>query len=237
MQILGRIKKGLARLGIHVQRVNKTIESRRKRLFHELNIGSVADIGANVGQYAKALRADGFRGRIFSFEPNPGLHSILQDALPGDSLFQCFGCALGATEGTLSLYVSDQHAASSLRKPSELLKGAFPGSETKNDATVPVRTFDSWYAEHQVQCENLFVKLDVQGFESEVLQGAERSLENVRALEMEISLVELYEGQVPMTKLLSEVIDRGFTPIWTEANAIDPRTGNMLQLDFLFAKK
>jgi FkbM family methyltransferase len=71
----------------------------------ELEIDCVLDVGANRGQFARHLRAIGYRGRIVSFEPNPDEFAILQRSFASDPAWSGYPIALGKGNGTLQLKI------------------------------------------------------------------------------------------------------------------------------------
>jgi hypothetical protein len=84
--------------------------------------------------------------------------------------------------------------------------------------------------------EQAYLKIDVQGYEKEVLLGACETLSRVLILELELSFVSLYEGQGILPELFVLVSGLGFKPSWIEAGARDPRTDDLLQIDALFVR-
>lgn len=83
----------------------------------------------------------------------------------------------------------------------------------------------------------VWLKLDVQGYELHVLRGATRALPRVDALELELSLVELYEGQPFFDEVLRFVQDAGFRTVDVEPEFVNPMTGEMLQLNLVTMRR
>ena len=81
-----------------------------------------------------------------------------------------------------------------------------------------------------------FLKLDVQGFEMQVLMGAERSLERVRGLQAELPLTSLYEGDRPWREVVDHLARHGFAIAGVEPGFEDPDSGRMLQFDGVFLR-
>lgn len=80
------------------------------------------------------------------------------------------------------------------------------------------------------------MKLDVQGFELEVLRGAVRTLEQIEVLEAELSLVPLYDGAPLFGDVVRYLDERNFGLLGREPGFADPRTGALLQVDGLLAR-
>lgn len=81
------------------------------------------------------------------------------------------------------------------------------------------------------------MKVDVQGFEKQVLAGAVETIAQIEAVEIELSLVELYTNQTLMPEMLSNLTALGFGPVWLDRGFKDPKTGYLLQMDGIFIKK
>ena len=78
--------------------------------------------------------------------------------------------------------------------------------------------------------------MDTQGFELEVLLGATESLQKIAALQLEISLLPLYEGAPLIEDIVSHVRAAGFVPFWFLPGFWNPKTHQQLQLDGLFVR-
>jgi Methyltransferase FkbM domain len=83
----------------------------------------------------------------------------------------------------------------------------------------------------------IFLKLDVQGFESYVLDGAEHVLASALALQLEMSLLPLYEGETLMPEMCQFLRGHGFE-LWDLRPVFrDRATGRLLQVDAVFTRK
>jgi hypothetical protein len=82
----------------------------------------------------------------------------------------------------------------------------------------------------------LGIKLDVQGYERRVLEGAARTLDQAALIELELSLVRLCERSPLAAELIQYLACLGFEPIWLDPAFCDERTGRMLQVDAIFSR-
>lgn len=223
-------------LGLHVTRASNCLEAKRRVVLDGERIDTVLDVGANAGQYARTLRAAGYAGRIVSFEPLAAPFAALDAARRGDPLWTVVQAALGRADESVTMHVSSNTVSSSLLPILGASVSAAPGSAYVAEEQVTVRRLDTLRPTLLAPEARVFLKLDVQGFEAAALDGATEALAQVRALECEVSLVPLYEGQLLAGEMLTALRGRGFDPIWCERGFIDPATGHLLQLDVLFVR-
>lgn len=80
------------------------------------------------------------------------------------------------------------------------------------------------------------LKLDTQGFESRILAGATESLPRFSLIQMEMSLVTLYEGEILFLDMCSAMHSRGFELLALDPGFHDVASGRILQVDGLFVK-
>jgi FkbM family methyltransferase len=195
----------------------------------------VFDVGANIGQFAERLRDAGFHGRIISFEPSRAAHSKLMKRAKNDSHWIVAPrMALGNHDGTMTLNLAGNSASSSLLPMLDSHATAAPESRYVGSETVDLRTLDDVSASFLTAEERIFLKLDVQGFEFNVLQGATRFLGGVIGIQLELSLLPLYDGEHLFHPMLDALEQRGFE-LWSLIpGLVDPRTSRLLQVDAVF---
>jgi FkbM family methyltransferase len=200
---------------IRIKKNNLTLEGHLLNLFAALGINCVIDVGANRGQYGEMLRRIGFRGRIVSFEPVSSSFEELQRCARQRSDWQVQQCGLGSQTGELMINVAPVSQLSSFRTPSAFFRerfeaiGAFEQTET-----VAVRRLDDVFAEAVagIVAPRVFLKMDTQGYDLEVLAGAPHSLAQVVGLQSELSVVALYEGMPDCVASLAALRELGFQP-------------------------
>jgi FkbM family methyltransferase len=201
-------------------------------------IDLVFDIGANEGQFANDLRAGGYSGRIVSFEPLMSAHRRLLQQSKNDSAWDVHSrCAVGDRLGEIELNISGNSVSSSILPMLAAHSKAAPESTYQGRETAPLVSLDSVAPLYICDAHAPFLKIDTQGYEWHVLDGALATLPKMRGILMELSLVQLYEGQ----RLWRDCIDRleteGFF-LWSlQPVFIDPANGRTLQWDGLFFRK
>lgn len=133
------------------------------------------DIGANIGIVSLWLsRLVGERGMVHAFEPNPELQKVFERAIERNQVsnIRLHRLALGASPSQMQLRIQRKNTGSG----SLILDH---GSEECKVFSVPVRTLDSILAEARIQAVQ-FIKMDVEGFEAQVLQGGQHMLKSIR---------------------------------------------------------
>jgi FkbM family methyltransferase len=213
--------------GSYAGRLVRTLESR--------GIDTVLDIGANVGQYATLTRSAGFRGRIISCEPLSGAFAELGRRASRDDRWTVLDVAVGAAPGQATINVAANSFSSSIRGMTDAHLRTAPGSRFIASETVPVTTVAELVASHGVDPARTLLKIDTQGFEGEVLQGAGDLVGVLAAIQLELSFVELYDDQLLFDDLVGQMARAGYRIQQLEPGISDP-DGRMLQVDGLFVR-
>jgi FkbM family methyltransferase len=237
---LPAVLKGLYRtLGFDVRRWPPVTddEARRATLLRNWKIEAVLDVGANIGQYGLALRRSGYRGRVLSFEPLDSAREVLERVARTDPEWGVRGEALGDERCSLDLHVAGNSQSSSLLPMKEQHLKAAPESACIGRQVVEVHRLDELWPTLGLAGECTFLKIDAQGYEKRILEGAGDVLAGLRGLQLELSLEALYEGEVLFEDMLAWVGARGFVLSSLEPGFFDPRTGRLLQVDGVFENR
>ncbi|MGV0043464.1 FkbM family methyltransferase [Mycobacterium colombiense] len=213
---------------------------RRKfvKQLESLNVNVVFDIGSNTGQYAASLRKAGYQGRMVSFEPLSQPFATLERRASKDPLWECRRHALGDIDGTVSVNIAGNAAQSSSVLP--MLKShqdAFPPANYVGVEDVAVYRLDSVASQILRPNDAIFLKIDVQGFEKQVLAGSESTLDSCVGMQLELSFLPLYEGSMLIPEALEWAYSMGFTLTGLLPCFVDPRDGRMLQADGVFLRE
>jgi hypothetical protein len=113
---------------------------------------------------------------------------------------------------------------------------AAPHSRYVGKEVVPLRRLDD-LIDSTAGKRRIFLKLDVQGFESHVLRGAEAVLARALALQLEMSLLPLYQGEVLMPEMCQYLQEKHFELWDLQPGFRNPSTGRLLQVDAVFTKQ
>lgn len=207
------VARMLRHVGVAPAPRTRFLAGQRALLLTDLGLTAIIDVGANFGQYGQEVRAAGFEGRLFSFEPGSEALERLHRASAGDALWHVFPTALGSAngEGHLQAWRGESSSAATLRQPVQGVTAMLGAAAVE---AVEVQTLASWLRVHrEVEPERSLLKIDVQGSEREVLAGARDRLAEFAMIEIEAPLGEWYEGEASLGELLSTLADHGFLPV------------------------
>jgi FkbM family methyltransferase len=211
------VKTGLRQFGLEIQRLPRSLAPGKVSVgldpYHDMRrlTGAIArptffDVGANVGQSVERIRTYFDHPVIHAFEPSPNMFEELRRATEGVPDLTLNNVALGRHAGTADLVENTESTLSSL-----LEFGPDSWGKVKGNTAVTVATLDQYCVGSMVDRIDI-LKLDTQGFELEVLYGAETMLRQGRigAVLMEITFSEMYKGLPTLDGLYRFMTDRGF---------------------------
>jgi FkbM family methyltransferase len=189
-----------------------------RKIFDELMIDCVLDVGANQGQFSTALRGIGFKGLIVSFEPIRREFIAMQDRFRRDSNWRGHQIALGSQDGVGELAIPNLTVLSSFLNPSQ--DDGVLGKER-----VSVRRLDGlWNSElADIHDRRIFLKMDTQGFDLEVFRGASGCIDKIIGLASELSIRPIYKEMPHYLDALQTYEAAGFS---LYNLAVESRIGN-----------
>lgn len=202
-------------------------------LLRYLPFDFVVDVGANRGQFSLVCRRINPAAKIVAFEPLPAPARIYRALFADDPNIRLCEAALGTIKGRMPMHVSARDDSSSLLPIAQAQNDNYPGTGEVGIHEVAVTTLPDALLPAEMGRRNL-LKIDVQGFELEVLRSAEPLLPRFSWVYVECSYIPLYEGQALAEEIVAYLRDRGFTlsgrfnPSYTRAD------GRLLQADLLF---
>ncbi len=212
--------------------------ARTVKLLEHHRVNCVVDVGANDGGFATAIRGLGYDGRIISFEPLQAPFESLRHKAANDDNWEVLQCAIGDAESEVTINVSGNAGMSSSVLP--MLKShtdVAPDSRYVRAETVAQERLDRVLPALGVGPDSrTFLKVDVQGYERSVLDGASALLADgaIVGLQLELSLVPLYDGAMTYREGLDRIEGLGMTLMGLDPVFDDPKSGRLLQADAVF---
>jgi FkbM family methyltransferase len=236
--MISTIKKLMHFCGFDICRfspdISESAQFMRQLKSHGINL--VLDVGANIGQFGrKNLRDAGYRGRIVSFEPLSTAWKGLSAEAAGDPLWSIAPrMAIGSESGEIDINVAQNSVSSSILDMLPDHRKFAPLSAYVAVESVPIRRLDEVVPQYLLPDSKIFLKIDTQGFEDFVLQGADGILDRIMGIQLELSLIPLYSGQRLYDEMILRLKNAGFD-LWGISTAfVDVDSGRMLQVDATF---
>ena len=228
------LKRYLAFFGITLLRINL---AKDRVIPKSCNLDLLFDVGANSGQYVELIRSEGFTQKIVSFEPLEKEHKYLRSMSEGYQNWQVFDrCAIGNTTGTAKINISQNSFSSSLLPILDAHLIAAPKSTYVTSESVPIYTLTNIWRENFLVYRRIGIKIDVQGFEMEVLLGAQEMFDSVFFIQIEMSTIPLYENQSLYFQIDEFLRKFGFRLWKIIPGFFNPDDGQQLQFDGIYVK-
>lgn len=191
---------------------------------------TVIDVGANKGQFSSFARVQWPEARILAFEPLPRPAARYRKLLGARA--ELFTCALGGEDQRMEMHVASRADSSSLLALGDLQKSIYHMDQV-DTIPVEVRRLDRVLAGLVVA--PALLKIDVQGFEFEVLRGVGDLVNVIDWIYVETSFVELYSGQRLHHEVADLLIQLGYQQ--TVEHNVTMHSDRKVQADFLFTKR
>lgn len=226
----------LRKLGYEIAKFTPTTNalSRRLQLIQHYQIDLLLDVGANVGQFGRGMRRLGYKGRIVSFEPLSSAYAELIKLAQRDPLWDSFKIALGDFDGMAEINVSMDSQSSSMLGilPSHTNRSASAAYSSKESITV--QKLDTVFGQLVQASRSIYLKIDAQGFEKRIIEGARNSLPHITGIQMEVSIIPLYQDECLLPEMLKLMDEAGYTLMSLEPGYCDSKSGQLLQVDCVF---
>jgi FkbM family methyltransferase len=229
------VKYVLKKVGLDIHKYTPKPVLPLATLFSLYQVDTIFDIGANIGTSVTGFRAIGFQKKIVSFEPIQYLFSQMAVQAAKDQNWVIKNFALGDINEEVYINVSGGHAGASsiLSMTSNVLENA-PDQEVVRQEKIEVKTIDSIIDQYYPHGDNLFLKIDVQGYEKKVIEGAKNSLARVIGIKVEMSIVKNYEEEMLWTEMIQLLNDLGFRLVLIENGWSNSLTKELYQIDGIF---
>lgn len=196
----------------------------------------VLDIGAHGGQTTTLILDHVPQAEVIAFEPSREAYEKLE-RLAGIRHFRAVNLALGERNGAAVFNVYRHSMSNSLLKPSSGSAELGPELESGARAVqVPMRRLDDWLREEQIVRPVDYLKLDVQGYEDRVLQGAEETLSRTRFILAEVAFNRVYESSCMVDDVCYLLKNHGFRLVRSIGYLPGADVDQLVSADFFFTK-
>jgi len=206
------LRSSFNRLGFDVVSIERSPKNSLLGL-SRLKFGTIIDVGANQGQFARMISGFFPQAEIYCFEPlSDPFEKLSSWAHTQNHRVKCFNVALGDKEGEMDMHLHVQHTpSSSLLAATDVCHSLYPQTREENIERIKISTLDNVFGSRVNKMEqHILLKLDVQGYEDRVLRGGQYFLSQCRAVLLEASLDPLYNGQADFYGLVQILYDAGF---------------------------
>jgi FkbM family methyltransferase len=183
------------------------------QILRRCRINCVFDVGAHYGEYGEFLRELGYSGKLISFEPVSTNFKQLRIRAEKDPLWHAYHMALGSEDTLMDIKVFHESELSSFLTPNDYCASHMgSGDLVSGLERVQVRTVDTVFDEcvADIVEPRVYLKLDTQGYELAVLQGATCHLDGIQGLQAEVSIKPIYEAMPSYLESLPKMRDLGF---------------------------
>jgi FkbM family methyltransferase len=230
------IKRSLRRFGLDIRRIGPGRYPELTDFLESRHVDVVLDVGANLGWFGQALRERGYRGKIVSFEPIGAVFRELKALAERDGNWQAHRLALGATAGRALINVSRKSDYSSILDQSQAAQRLEPTAVVARQEEITVARLDDLFAPFRDR--SVFLKIDTQGYERPVLEGAREALTQIVGVQLELPLVHLYKDTWSLADASSYMRHVGFvlaqlTPVnWLREDPV-----SAVEIDGVFRRR
>ena len=240
MIIKDNIKKIINFLGYDLKKITSLFYNCFNSDLKFLNIDTVIDIGASKGNYAKNLRKNGYKNLIISIEPILSDYNNLIHKSKNDKKWLIHErCAIDNKNSKKKFYISKNFSSSSLLKIKSNHIKSDPNSKKILTKMINTQTLEDIYKNYNLKNKNknVYLKLDVQGNEKNILDGGKKILKEFSAIEIELSTVSLYEQSKEYTYFVNFFKKKGFILYDIERVFFNKKKMQLLQFNALFVNK
>lgn len=234
-RLLGLAQKALRPIDIEVSRWSSTSDVLLARMIASCGVNRLLDVGAHRGGYVSALRRAGWSGPTDSFEPDPRSFVHLNSLAAKNPGWRAHQLALGNHTGTAVLHQSVNETSSSLAEVLDLHIREAPESRVTGNSEVPLGRLDDVVS--LSAHDTVMLKIDAQGFEAQVLEGASGIMNQICMIQVEMSLRPLYDSQPLWQRTVDSIDQLGFRLGRVIPGFYSPTSGEMFQMDGIFLRR
>ncbi len=228
---------GLRHISIRIKKYTDSQLKRRVLLMSNLNIDTVFDVGANDGDYSRILRILGYKNRIISFEPLKSVFELLQKESSKKKNWFAYNYAIGEENTFSTINIAGNSYSSSILEMLPAHVESEPKSKYIGREKIEIKRLDSVFSSFCNDDNKIMLKIDTQGYEKNVIDGASGILDKISLIQLEMSIIPMYKNETLFTEMISYLDEKGFQLASLEDGFYNNKTGQLLQVDGIFVNK
>tara|TARA_B100000886_G_scaffold335824_1_gene293575 strand:+ start:85110 stop:85790 length:681 start_codon:yes stop_codon:yes gene_type:complete len=198
------------------------------------NIDFICDVGANKGQFSLATSYSLPKIKTVAFEPLLDENKIFKKIFKNNNLYTIVPKALGSQNKRIKINLTKKLHSSSILKPAKELADTFGQSSNKKTTANMVTLYD-YFKNKNLHFKNGLLKIDVQGYELEVLKGSKEIINKFKYIIIELSNIELYINQ-PLAMEVIKFIEKNSYELSCTYNKFINKNNELVQADYLFKR-
>lgn len=212
-------------------------QMRDAAILNHLGIKYVIDVGANTGQFAESLFDFDYKGTVISFEPVLACYKSLKKRAENNTKhIVAERCAVGDVDDKININISDDSVFSSVLKIKDDHTKLRPKSRIVKQEVVDIHRLDTIIEKYIPEDEtSILLKIDTQGFEKNVLDGAVNTIKRVKGIKIEIPLVPIYnDTRFTFYEIIDFMKENNFVPYNFNTEGVNLKTGRVFTIDGTF---
>jgi FkbM family methyltransferase len=228
----------LKRRGIQIAKYPNDDLTRRMLIVKNNKIDTLLDVGANKGQYAIQMRSLGYDKKLLSFEPQQDAFNVLKQVAAKDPQWEVYDYALGDENTKSLIHIADNSFSSSILNMLPTHLESAPESKYVGNQEIEIKRLDSIFDDLCSPTASVMLKIDTQGYEKNVIDGAFEVLKRIKIIQLEMSILPLYENEILYTEMIQYLKAKSFELFSLESGGFyDLTSGQLLQVDGIFVRK
>lgn len=200
----------------------------------DLAPATVVDVGVNHGQFLHLASRLWSAADIIGVEPNAALAEKANTHYAGNPRIRINACAVGAENGEIELFVTANDQNSSIHEPTAAFHDDRAADGVVRTEPVALRRLDALL---DGVTGPMLVKIDVQGAELEVLQGAGDRLDDISVIIIESPFEDSYDGAAGFDEIYRFLTARGFAYEGALGQLNSKHTGRVRQEDSIYVRR
>ncbi len=244
------IRKGLNKISYYLKKLNSkkkvNLRESKEGLFENLDalnpflrslkLEMLIDVGASHGNFCSQIKKTNNGVHIFAFEPLRNAFNVLESKFKDDDSVRLYNFALGSSKGKVEFHENDYSFSSSLLKISDKHISEFPYTSKDKLIEIEVDCLDNIIQSSDIK-HPMMIKVDVQGFEQEVINGGRLLFSKADYVIIEVSFSELYSNQ-PLFDDINQLLNNlGLVYSGNLNQLVSVKDGHVLQADAIFIRK